>query len=245
MATYRTQINPVTASAVFCEADNFSAGRAKSPRPATTRAHFIIGAQKNTASQGCEPGMRASRTRLGPAGWFINARNRFPNVADAMVLNRFRWTKRSGLKKLGKDSFRSPRRLPGLGQGGFPTCPDAETLNGMYVGTNCLCPIRAHEGQPWTAAHLCSWQLRNTRDLDHVRCVRGVGLAASSCRVQRMHQLLMTKTSSCMEVPQMHRPPMWIESLVTTARTFPTRRWRGRATIWQSRASITRRVPVT
>lgn len=40
-----------------------------------------------------------------------------------MVLNRFRWTKRSGLKTLGKDSFRSPRRLPGLGQGGLSDVP--------------------------------------------------------------------------------------------------------------------------
>lgn len=33
---------------MFCETLSFSAGRARSRMPAATRAHFIIGAQKNT-----------------------------------------------------------------------------------------------------------------------------------------------------------------------------------------------------
>lgn len=48
--TYRTQIMPVAASARFCETDSLSAGRVRSLIPASTRAHFIIGAQKNTVA---------------------------------------------------------------------------------------------------------------------------------------------------------------------------------------------------
>lgn len=40
---------PVAASAAFWGTDSFSAGRERSPIPASTIPHFIIGAQKKTA----------------------------------------------------------------------------------------------------------------------------------------------------------------------------------------------------
>lgn len=65
--TYRTQIMPVTARAAFCETESLSAGRAKSPRPATTRPHFIMGAQKNTSADvSHSPGMRGTLSHAQP-----------------------------------------------------------------------------------------------------------------------------------------------------------------------------------
>lgn len=54
-------MNPVHASATFCDALSLFAGRLKSFKPAATKHHFINGAQKNTV--------------FGPAGWFKKAVN--------------------------------------------------------------------------------------------------------------------------------------------------------------------------
>ena len=84
MSAYRTQIKPVAARAKFCDADSLSAGRAKSPRPATTRPHFIMGAQKNTVQRYEH---HSDIPVFGPAGWFINARKRLPKAADAILFS--------------------------------------------------------------------------------------------------------------------------------------------------------------
>lgn len=71
---------PVRASAVFWETESLSAGRAKSPSPARTRPHFIIGAQKNTSAKlatvhgevhaiACQP--RSKRTCLW-SSWVVH-----------------------------------------------------------------------------------------------------------------------------------------------------------------------------
>jgi len=72
---HRTQIKPVAVNAAFWETLSLSAGRLKSFKPATTKAHFIIGAQKNTV--------------FGPTGWFMKALKRedaaFATGADISV----------------------------------------------------------------------------------------------------------------------------------------------------------------
>lgn len=52
---YRDQMNPVAVNTPDWAVLSFSAGLVKSAKPAITKPHFIIGAQKNTV--------------LGPAGW--------------------------------------------------------------------------------------------------------------------------------------------------------------------------------
>ena len=64
-------MKPVIARAEFCETESLSAGRERSPRPAMTRPHFIMGAQKKTESDG----LRSTIPVLGPAGWFQKAAN--------------------------------------------------------------------------------------------------------------------------------------------------------------------------
>jgi hypothetical protein len=44
---YLLQIIPVKAKATVCVNDSLSAGLLKSPKPAITSPHFIVGAQKN------------------------------------------------------------------------------------------------------------------------------------------------------------------------------------------------------
>lgn len=72
---YRDQMIPVAASAVDCEALNFSAGLAKSPIPAITNAHLNDGAQKKIV--------------LGPAGCSHSGRS-FPGTTLSPAATRAR-----------------------------------------------------------------------------------------------------------------------------------------------------------
>lgn len=70
---YLDQMVPVAARAVDWEADSFSAGRARSPRPAITSPHLKDGAQKKTV--------------FGPAGWFQNGWNLAGTILSALLIN--------------------------------------------------------------------------------------------------------------------------------------------------------------